>query len=180
MDSNASEANNMPSQEGVEDNVTENEKKRKRTSKVWDEMTKHEDGSAECNHCHKVLAGDSSNGTSHLSRHLTRCKRRPIQDIRKYGKLVTHKSNDGTTTLTTFKFDQEESRRALTRFVVCGKQAFNVVEEPTFRLYLQTINPEVKPISRFTCQRDVMATYVRERNILIEDLGKAPGRIFNF
>ena len=139
-------------------------------------MTKH-DGSAKCNHFHKVPTRHSSNDTSHLSCHLACCKRHLIQDIRKYDKLITYKSNDGTTTLTTSKFDQEESHRALTCFVVCGKQAFNVVKESTVKLYLQTVNLEVKPISRFTCQRDVMATYVGERNILIEDLGKALGRI---
>ena len=121
MDSNVSEANNIPLQKGVGNSVFKNEKKRKRTSKVRDEMTKHEDRNVECNHCHKVVARDSSNGTSHLIHRLTCCKRCPIQDIRKYGKLVTQKSNDGTTTLTTFKFDQEEIHKALTFFVACGK-----------------------------------------------------------
>ena len=99
-------------------------------SKVWDEMTKHEDGSAKCNHCHKVLARDSNNDMSHLSCHLTRCKRHQMQYIRKYSKIVTRKSNEGTITLTTFKFNQEKSHRALTCFVVCGKQAFNVAKDP--------------------------------------------------
>ena len=81
MDTNGSEANPTPSQEVGDSNAAK--KKRKQTSKVWNEMTKNEDGSAKCNHCNKILAGESSNGTSHLSRHLSRCSRRPIEDIRK-------------------------------------------------------------------------------------------------
>ena len=116
-------------------------------------MTKNEDGTAKCNHCNKILVGDSANDISHLSHHLSHCGRCPIEDIRKYGKLVSHKSDEGTFTLATFKFDQEECCKAMTSFVVCGKEAFHVVEEPTFRLHLQSANPEVKSISRSTCKK---------------------------
>ena len=57
----------------------------------------------------------------------------------------------------------------MTRFVVCGKQAFSVVEEPTFRLLLQSANPEVKSISRVTCKRDLMVAYAKERDIMLKD-----------
>lgn len=59
-------------------------RKRTRTSSVWERFTQifaHDsDGVmvtfAVCNHCCKVLTGDSKNGTSHLARHKCQCNHR--------------------------------------------------------------------------------------------------------
>ncbi|KAJ4723481.1 zinc finger BED domain-containing protein RICESLEEPER 2-like [Melia azedarach] len=56
-------------------------KRRKKQSKVWEEMTKFtglEDARdwAKCNHCQKVFDGSSKKGTTHLNNHLQRCPRK--------------------------------------------------------------------------------------------------------
>ncbi|KAJ4723488.1 Zinc finger BED domain-containing protein [Melia azedarach] len=55
-------------------------KRRKKQSKVWEEMTKFTgaDGKdcARCNHCQKVFDGSSKKGTTHLNNHLQRCPRK--------------------------------------------------------------------------------------------------------
>ncbi|KAJ4723465.1 Zinc finger BED domain-containing protein [Melia azedarach] len=55
-------------------------KRRKKQSKVWEEMTKFtgEDGRdrARCNHCQKEFDGSSKKGTTHLNNHLQRCPRK--------------------------------------------------------------------------------------------------------
>ncbi|GAY65502.1 hypothetical protein CUMW_241610 [Citrus unshiu] len=52
-------------------------KKRKKPSKVWEEMIKYPDADgklkAECKHCKKTFDADSKKGTTHLNNHLQRC-----------------------------------------------------------------------------------------------------------
>lgn len=56
-------------------------KKRKKTSKVWDEMREYRDTDgnvkAECKHCKKSFDGSSKNGTTHLMNHLKSCRANP-------------------------------------------------------------------------------------------------------
>lgn len=61
-------------------------KKRKKSSDVWDYFTKifarDIDGNvltfAVCNHCCKILTGNSKGGTTHLARHTCPCKFKPV------------------------------------------------------------------------------------------------------
>ncbi|KAJ4723574.1 Zinc finger BED domain-containing protein [Melia azedarach] len=59
-------------------NSSVNNKRRKKESKVWEEMkkSKGEDGKiwAECTHCGKKFDGSSKKGTTHLKNHLDRCR----------------------------------------------------------------------------------------------------------
>jgi hypothetical protein len=66
-------------------------KKSKKSSDVWDYFTKifirDLEGNvmtlAACNHCSKVLTGNSTHGTSHLADHTCSCKFKPVQAGRK-------------------------------------------------------------------------------------------------
>nr|DAD32496.1 TPA_asm: hypothetical protein HUJ06_011347 [Nelumbo nucifera] len=131
--------------------------KKRLTSKVWEEMEKINSEKARCKHCMKILQGKSSKGTTHLKRHLERCPRRRIQDIRQY-KVTTQSNTDGSTSLKNYKFDQKKSRKALSIFLVCGKHPSTTVKEPGFRFFIQSINPEFKNVSRHTAKRDIMSS----------------------
>ncbi|KAF6176798.1 hypothetical protein GIB67_025848 [Kingdonia uniflora] len=71
--------NDSASVEEIEVNAVEIKSKavkRKRTSNVWNEFERIEKNEkevdAKCKHCHKMLKGKSSSGTSHLRKHLSR------------------------------------------------------------------------------------------------------------
>ncbi|OMO93686.1 putative Zinc finger, BED-type [Corchorus olitorius] len=106
-------------------NEYESSSKRPRTtSKVWNEMTKLETNDkdqlkAQCNHCKTVLSAKSSSGTSHLRRHLESCSKRHNHDIKQYT-IATPSPLGSTTAIKTYKFDQEECRKAVSSFLVCG------------------------------------------------------------
>ena len=86
----------------IEDGNEENEsnKRRRLTSKVWDEMEKiqtSEGPKVQCIHCGKNLKDDC--GTSHLRRHLNICRKRPP-----YLTAMQAKKSGGTTSKD-FKFN---------------------------------------------------------------------------
>ncbi|KAJ4723477.1 Zinc finger BED domain-containing protein [Melia azedarach] len=85
-------------------------KRRKKKSKVWEEMTKFtgEDGRdwARCNHCQKVFDGSSKKGTTHLNNHLVRCRRKRNSGA---GDDNADKPMDQTTNLTSSVVIEEKS-----------------------------------------------------------------------
>ncbi|XP_010271391.1 PREDICTED: zinc finger BED domain-containing protein DAYSLEEPER-like [Nelumbo nucifera] len=150
--------------------------KKRLTSKVWDEMEKINSEKARYKHCIKILQGKSSKRTIYLKRHLECCPRRRIHDIGQY-KVTTQSNTDESTSLKNYKFDQQESRRALSIFLVRGKHHFTIVEEPGFRFFIQSINPEFKNVSRHTARRDIMSSYVKEREGVKSDMSNTLGWI---
>ncbi|KAK8296216.1 hypothetical protein V6Z12_D05G110800 [Gossypium hirsutum] len=143
----------------VDDGFNEYESALKRqkstTSNVWDEMTKLEcenknELKAQSNHCKTIFSAKSSNGTSHLRRHLNSCLK---------------------------KFDADECHQAIFTFLVCDKHSFRTVEEPGFRYMMRIASPNFKNISRHTAARDVLMYYAKERDRVKEELAKAPGLI---
>ncbi|PWA41131.1 hypothetical protein CTI12_AA552020 [Artemisia annua] len=62
-------------------------RKRKLTSPCWNHFKKIQvngEWKADCNYCHKRLAGSSRHGTKHLNDHYKRCLFRPVSDIRQH------------------------------------------------------------------------------------------------
>ncbi|TYG67888.1 hypothetical protein ES288_D05G110900v1 [Gossypium darwinii] len=130
----------------VDDGFNEYESALKRqkstTSNVWDEMTKLEcenknELKAQSNHCKTIFSAKSSNGTSHLRRHLNSCLK---------------------------KFDADECHQAIFTFLMCDKHSFRTVEEPGFRYMMRIASPNFKNISRHTAARDVLMYYAKERD----------------
>ncbi|KAF7812084.1 zinc finger BED domain-containing protein DAYSLEEPER-like [Senna tora] len=152
-------------------------KKKKLTSRVWLQMTKLEDGSAKCNHCKKVFVAESSNGTSHLSRHLTVCKKRELPDIRKFSRLANSANQDGTISLGSWAYDWDRIRRSIANFIVCAKFPFSIVELPAFEEMIVSLTPQSKSISRHTIKRDIMSFHLTEKESVIEELVRSPGKI---
>ncbi|KAF7802288.1 zinc finger BED domain-containing protein RICESLEEPER 2-like [Senna tora] len=117
-------------------------KKKKLISKVWLQMTKLDDGSAKCHHCKKVFVAESSKGTSHLSRHLTVCKKRELPDIRKFSRLANATNEDGTISLGTWTYDWDSIRRSIANFLICAKLTFSIVELLAFKEMIDNLTPQ--------------------------------------
>ncbi|KAJ4723513.1 Zinc finger BED domain-containing protein [Melia azedarach] len=114
----------MNHQPGV-GNSSGSSNRRKKQSKVWEEMTKftgEEDGRdwARCNHCGRKFDGSSKKGTTHLKNHLERCRRK-----RNNGGEDAHISMDQTTNLTSAVVNKEKS------VIDLLKDCFDEYGEPT-------------------------------------------------
>ncbi|KAJ1376081.1 Zinc finger, BED-type, partial [Sesbania bispinosa] len=86
-------------QEGDDFEMTEDGKKRKIISVVWNHFKKktiNGEEKAICNYCNKQMTGRRSDGTNHLRRHYQTCKRRPYRDIRQALLVKEQKKADGS------------------------------------------------------------------------------------
>ncbi|XP_077217893.1 zinc finger BED domain-containing protein RICESLEEPER 2-like [Tasmannia lanceolata] len=90
----------------------------KMISIVWDHFTKiPKPDRAKCNYCNREFGCDSTQGTSTLKRHLEKCTRYPYGNKEKQQVLsFSVSSEQGGTTVSTWKFDQELCRRELARW----------------------------------------------------------------
>ncbi|OMO53081.1 putative Zinc finger, BED-type [Corchorus olitorius] len=130
---------------------------------------------AQCNHCKTILCAKSSSGTSHLKHHLEGCILRHNKSIKQYS-IATQPTLGGGSVIKNYKYDQEECRRAVLIFLACGKHSFKTVEEPGFRYLMSVASGSYNNISRHTASRDVLNYYAKERELVKEELAKAPGR----
>lgn len=91
-----------------------NEKLQSRAWKHFDRLDIHDKTQikARRKHCKDILSAASSNGTSHLLRHIPICRKRVNSDIRQF-MLTNETSLDGTSTLKNYKFDQDAIRREI-------------------------------------------------------------------
>ncbi|XP_038988236.1 uncharacterized protein LOC120112713 [Phoenix dactylifera] len=121
--------------EDTADNVCDNSSKKR--SWVWNHFIeeKNSEGSiAKCKYCKKVLSGSTKGGTSHLKRHLENvCKKyqkNPTNQL-----LLLPSSKDP---IKCFKFNQEESRKILAKFIICAKLPFRIVEHTVFLDFMKS------------------------------------------
>ncbi|KAF9594238.1 hypothetical protein IFM89_028895 [Coptis chinensis] len=114
-------------------------RQRKLTSKVWldfDRVPKENKAvDAICKHCKTKMDGRSTSGTTHLKNHLKNCRKRKKPDIRQQ-LLSVKEENDGSTTVETFKFDQERSRLDLACMLIIHELPFAFVDYDGFRLFV--------------------------------------------
>nr|GEV47559.1 zinc finger BED domain-containing protein RICESLEEPER 3-like [Tanacetum cinerariifolium] len=80
----------------VSNEVEQVGRKRKLTSHCWNHFKKikvNGEWKADCNYCHKRLAGSSKHGTKHLNDHHKHCLFRPVSDIRQH--ILVEEKNEG-------------------------------------------------------------------------------------
>lgn len=172
----------------------ESSNKRSRSiSKVWEDFEKlkaERDDilKARCIHCKQILSGASKHGTSHLKRHLERCPKRRNHDVRQL--LLSNEvrsikqlfsSNeilaDGSTPLKKGALDQNEIFKAISGFIICGQHSVTVVEELGFRHMMSIVCPEFENVDAHAIRREIVSSYLKERDSLKKLLGRIPGRI---
>uniref|UniRef100_A0ACD5WR84 Uncharacterized protein n=1 Tax=Avena sativa TaxID=4498 RepID=A0ACD5WR84_AVESA len=150
-------------------------------SKVWKDFTRisKEDDDliiAECNHCKKQLSGKSSNGTSHLLRHIEAMHKTDNATMNNYF-LKAETNDDGTTAFKNGKFDVQAARMAISIYLVSGSHPFTTVEEDGFRHMMTSCCPQFKVVSRRILKREIMAMYLSQRKETMEAILGAPGRV---
>ncbi|WOL08637.1 hypothetical protein Cni_G17390 [Canna indica] len=107
-------------------NQSENPKKRKLTSAVWNDFIKktvNGDEITVCTHCERKFKAGSKYGTKHLHSHLGTCFKRNQVDIRQ-SMMKVEKKNDGKFKLGNFTFDQGVSRNDIARAIIMHEYPF--------------------------------------------------------
>ncbi|GJR80012.1 zinc finger BED domain-containing protein RICESLEEPER 2 [Tanacetum coccineum] len=139
---------------------------------------KDEDGNrrkiAKCKYCETRLVAD--NGTSTLRKHITQsCKQNPTRLEDKQGTLQFKLDNSvegGTSSVATWKHDDDRIYKALIKLFVIGELPFAFVKNEAFVEYTQALNARFVLPSRHKLSRDVMKFYIDERNKLKGYLSK--------
>lgn len=98
-------------------------------TRFW-KATKQQDKDVKaiCKHREEVFSAYPKNGTSHLIRYSSRCSKEVNRDIRQF-MLSIEVSSDGTSSIKSYKFDQEAVHRAIPVMVIDGEHPFTTVEE---------------------------------------------------
>ena len=139
----------------------------KRRSKVWKHFkTKRVMGKmkAECLYCHKILGGESKNGTSHLQKHFDICPLRKTRDIRQ-SILNTTRGGDGKTHVGVYTFDQEAARTSLGKMIILHEYPLSIVDHYGFKGFCNTLQPLFKVVSRNTIKADILKIYEHEKEL---------------
>ncbi|BFG20774.1 hypothetical protein CerSpe_070480 [Prunus speciosa] len=137
------------------------------TSKVWsffEKVNKIESGKpvikAKCVICNTLLVGNSSCGTSHLSRHLK--KHEDAQARVSPGQMLLNADVAGN--MTNFVYDHDVARKELVDFIIRAELPFTFVDSHDFKGLIQcAFCPQYKGISASTCKRDVLKKFDKER-----------------
>ncbi|WVZ84618.1 hypothetical protein U9M48_031634 [Paspalum notatum var. saurae] len=131
---------------------------------------------AKCMHCHDHLSGRQNIGTSHLKKHLDRCKlRAKLTDL--VDKMRAGGKSANIDLLDNWIYDSGLARRALVRMIVLHEFPFSIVEYDGFREFVSALNPLFKMVSRTTIRSDCMRTFEDAKLELKEVLNNSSSKV---
>ncbi|KAH9604933.1 hypothetical protein KSS87_022521 [Heliosperma pusillum] len=184
-----------------EDNAEASEphQKGKKCSWLWAHFTKFEIGKderAQCHYCPNHVSGGSKSGTTVMKNHLDRCRMYP-PNVDKAQKLISLQSDltggdCGDTSvgnnslkslvekrgkLELWKFNQADTRAALSKMIIMDERPFRTVEHDGFRLFCSVACPHFMIPSRWTIARDCFDMYLEEKSKLKTYFSKLSSRI---
>ena len=158
-------------------------KKRKKTSKVWQEfkVVTLKDGvtKAECIHCKDKLKIAKSGATTTFLRHLKICTRRTI-NLSGQQQLVVNSAiaeTEAVSSVQNFKYDQTKIREIVSHMIMVHELPFVFVEYDLFNLLMRTATPNYQRISRATVRKDCFTSYELEKKKKLLTLLKNASRI---
>ncbi|KAG6516028.1 hypothetical protein ZIOFF_026475 [Zingiber officinale] len=131
---------------------------------------------AVCNDCKKTLGGETKNGTKHLLDHMKTCLHKKQKTIQQ-SLLQPTKSNDGTTQLGTYHFNQDQARAELANMIILHEYSLSMVDHVGFRRYSYALQPIFKVVSWNTIKTDIMKIVEYERNNTMKLLDLNASRI---
>ncbi|CAN0880531.1 Putative AC transposase, partial [Linum grandiflorum] len=140
----------------------------RQTSNVWADFTKvwyKGEVKAQCNHCKKYLAGDSSHGTSHLRNHLTTCLLKKIKD----GTQKVLGANylvKGKKAVSSMSYSSEVSRQQLGIAMVIHEYPLSIMDHLYFKRFVCSLQPLFHMPSRNTMKKEILKLYDHERKKL--------------
>ncbi|KAH0636460.1 hypothetical protein KY289_036375 [Solanum tuberosum] len=151
----------------------------------WKHFDKFTDESgakkAKCKYCAKPYASStSSNGTSSMNTHMRTCPKFPRDTVDKGQNLINFlPSSMGAKegVISTWKFDQAQSRRALTKMIIVDELPFSFVEKEGFKNFMRVTVPQFHIPSRRTVTRDCYELYLEERQLLKNVFKEARPRV---
>jgi hypothetical protein len=112
-----------------------------------------------CKVCSQKFIPDSGQGTTCLWNHYKR----------KYG--VGKGLRVLTTTVETFKYDEELSRKKLTLAIVMHEYPFRIVEHEYFVDFVKSLHPSFPMKSRTTCRNEILDVFKEEREKIYKFFG---------
>ncbi|XWS13182.1 hypothetical protein CRYUN_Cryun36dG0015600 [Craigia yunnanensis] len=153
-------------------------KKRKLTSKVWEEFTKEKDGDGKecaiCKYCNRKFDGSSKKGTSHLRNHLGSCKNRAdkVGDQQLTFLVGRGDSKNESASEGNSSFDQARSSMNVARLIIKHQYPLNIVEDEFFSILLKDLQPKFKLQSQEILSSDILSVYKEEKDKLFEYFDK--------
>ncbi|CAN0917467.1 Putative AC transposase [Linum grandiflorum] len=152
---------------------------RKLTSDVWPHFTRlfvNEVLKAKCNYCKKVLAGRSTNGTSHLRTHRDFCVQKQIHDGTQKILGPNYKAK-GKTELSANQFSSDVSRKELCIMILMHEYPLSMVDHLYFKRFCCTLQPLFKVPTRNTVKKDILNLYETQRANMQRRIDQNKGRI---
>ncbi|XP_055826363.1 zinc finger BED domain-containing protein RICESLEEPER 1-like [Solanum dulcamara] len=166
-----SEASNTASH--TEITLSASAKRRRKRSAAWDhfiEVETSEGTKAKCSHCYKLDYFKSRDGTLTLLGHLSTCPKLPTPLVDKKQSTIGFKSILGGSqcdvAVVSWKFDQEECRKALCRMVIVDKLPFSFVKKEDFKEFMKMVQPHFWIPSHSTVTRDCFNLFNEEKQKL--------------
>ena len=158
----------------IEEEGQPHKKLKKESAECWKCFTKgvDKDGKeiAKCNGCKKEYKiGGHAYGTTSLNRHMRGCSKLNFQDV---GQMILGMKGSRAK-----KIDQVVSRELCASLILKHDLPFSFVEYEGLRKWIKYLNPDAIPISRNTARADVMKIYMREKEMLREEMTSIPFRI---
>ena len=125
---------------------------------------------AKCKYCAKAYAAStSSNGTSSMNTHMRTCLKFPRDIVDKGQNLINFlPSSTGAKegVISTWKFDQAQSRKALAKMIIVDELPFSFVEKEGFKNFMRVTMSQFHITSRRTMMRDCYELYLEEKKLL--------------
>ena len=121
--------------------------------------------------CKSYAASTSSNGTSSMNTHLRTCPKFPRDTVDKGQNLINFlPSSTGAKegVISTWKFDQAQSRKALAKMIIVDELPFSFVEKEGFKNFMRVTMPQFHIPSRRTVTRDFYELYIEEKKTFEE------------
>ncbi|KAM3281102.1 hypothetical protein P3S67_028122 [Capsicum chacoense] len=147
-------------------------KERRKRSVAWDHFTSAVDSEGikkgVCNYCKKeYLADTKEHGTTAMLGHIRKCKKIPCNVDTRQSKIAFQSvtgGNKGDVSIVSWKFDQEECRKALCRMIILDELPFRFVEKEGFKQFMKVVQPLFRIPSRTTVTRDCFDLFDGEKN----------------
>ncbi|WOL01307.1 zinc finger BED domain-containing protein RICESLEEPER 2 [Canna indica] len=168
-------------------------KRRRKKSSVWEHFTIEEVSGgctrACCKLCKQTFAYSSGSkiaGTSHLKRHIAlgSCPKIKYQNklalasaTKSDGDITDHPKRRYRTSFLSNVFDQDQSYSNLAKMIILHEYPLDMVEQPAFLAFVQSLQPQFKMIDINTIEGEVLSLYQKEKQNLMEVIGTMPGRV---
>ncbi|KAI7964469.1 hypothetical protein MJO29_002567 [Puccinia striiformis f. sp. tritici] len=144
------------------------DKKRRKTSEVWDYFTQEgsgDDAKTICKYCDGKLVSRNTDGTNHLWRHTKNCPGSPVFQSQMQARLSSGFAQDPNWT-----FSQKTSRELLSKMIIIHEYSFRITEHPHFRAFVHSLQPQFKMIGRHTGREDCIDIYNQMKLTMMEEM----------